>query len=280
MSIRLRTGATVDQAISGLDFEAANIHAYATPTSYDTDLAIRSNNARGRYVQWRIEAEGRLLGSLHRDEVLSVFSNPRHRDISQMPAGGHLLRSVYAEVESRRELFESMSRELKETQSRLSKSIGLPSVVDTNFMIHCLRLDQIQWTAVVDDVVRLIIPIRVIEELDAMKTDNKPRLRKNSRAILSWLESLFVGCDTGPVKVRADEETTVEILLSERPRYRPSDADEEVLDVCHEFQRFTGKSLLVTADYGLRLRARAELIEVLLMPQTYFKPTLEVDGTS
>jgi rRNA-processing protein FCF1 len=261
---------TVDQAILGLDQEAANIHAYTASTSYDTDITVRSNDARDLYVKWSIEAEGRLIGSLHRDEVLSIFSNARHRDISLMPAGEQLHRSVYAEVGSKWELLESMSRELKETRTRLTKSPGLPSIVDTNFMVHCLRPDQIKWKSFDDDVLRLIVPLRVIEELDAMKTDNKDRLRKNSREILSWLESLFKG-STGPVKIRSDEETTIEVLLSERPRYRPSDPDEEVLDVCHEYERFVGKSLLVTADYGMRLRARAESIDVLMMPQKYFK---------
>jgi len=139
-------------------------------------------------------------------------------------------------------------------------------------MIHCLRPDQIKWSAVVEDqVMRLVIPLRVIEELDAMKTDNKERLRKNSREILSWLESVFAASPSGPVKIRPDEETTIEILLSERPRYRPSDPDEEVLDVCHEYHRFVGASLLITADYGMRLRARAEAVDVVLMPQKYYK---------
>jgi rRNA-processing protein FCF1 len=282
MSVRLRPGVTVDHAILGLDSEAANVYAYTAATSYDTDIVVRSNDARDLYVRWSIEAEARLIGSLDRDEVFSIFSNPRHRDISLMPAGAQLNRSVYAEVGSKRELFESMSRELKETRTRLSKSPGLPSVVDTNFMIHCLRPDQIKWKSVADDVVRLVIPIRVIEELDAMKADNKDRLRKSSREILGWLESVFTASDTGPVTLRSHEATTIEILLSERPRHRPSDPDEEVLDVCHEFQRFVGESLLVTADSGMRLRARAESINVLLMPQKYLKKNSDTssDGES
>jgi rRNA-processing protein FCF1 len=233
-------------------------------------MVIRSNEARDVYVKWSIEAEGRLIGTLGRDEVLSIFSNPRHRDISMMPAGAQLLRSVYAEVSSKRELFESMSRELKETRTRLGKSPGLPSVVDTNFMVHCVRPDQIIWKSMHDEVLRLVVPLRVIEELDAMKTDNKERLRRSSREILSWLESLFKG-GTGPVRIRDGEETTIEILLSERPRYRPSDPDEEVLDVCHDLMRFAGNSILVTADYGMRLRAGAESIDVLQIPPKYFK---------
>jgi rRNA-processing protein FCF1 len=270
MGVKLRSGATVEQAITGLDQEAANIDANTASTSYNADIIFQSNEARNLYVKWSIEAEGRLIGSLHRDEVLSIFSNSRHRDISLMPPGLQLHRSIFAEVSSKRELFAAMSRDLKETQSRLTKSAGLSSIVDTNFMIHCLRPDQIKWKSLNENVLRLVIPLRVIEELDAMKTDNKERLRKNSREILSWLESLFKG-STGPVKIRADEDTTIEILLSERPRYRPSDPDEEVLDICHEFVRFVGSALLVTADYGMRLRARAESINVLLMPTKYFK---------
>jgi len=275
MSVRLRTGVTVDQAILALDPEAGNIHAYTAATSYDTDMVIRSNEARDVYVKWSMEAEGRLTGTLGRDEVLSIFSNPRHRDISMMPAGAQLLRSVFAEVTSKRELFESMSRELKETRTRLGKSLGLPSVVDTNFMVHCVRPDQISWRSMHDDVLRLVIPLRVIEELDAMKTDNKERLRRSSREILSWLESLFQG-STGPVRIRVGEETTIEILLSERPRYRPSDPDEEVLDVCHDLNRFAGSSILVTADYGMRLRARAESVDVLQISQKYFKKNSDI----
>ena len=73
------------------------------------------------------------------------------------------------------------------------------------------------------------------------------------------------------MRIRDGEETTIEILLSERPRYRPSDPDEEVLDVCHDLMRFAGNSILVTADYGMRLRAGAESIDVLQIPQRYFK---------
>lgn len=274
MNVRLRTGATVDQAILALDSESGNIHAYTAATSYDTDMVVRSNEARDVYVKWSIEAEGRLIGTFGRDEVMAIFSNPRHRDISLMPAGAQLLRSVYAEVDLKRQLFESMSKELNETRTRLARSPGLPSVVDTNFMVHCVRPDQISWKSMHEVPLRLIIPLRVIEELDAMKTDNKERLRRSSREILGWLETRFMG-GTGPVKIRDGEETTLEILLSERPRYRPSDPDEEVLNVCHDLKRFTGNSILITADYGMKLRASAESIEALQILRKYFKKSTD-----
>jgi hypothetical protein len=101
MIFRLRTGVSVDQAILALDSESGNIHAYTAATSYDPDMVVRSNEARDVYVKWSIEAEGRLIGTFGRDEVLAIFSNARHRDISLMPPGAQLLRTVNAEVGSR-----------------------------------------------------------------------------------------------------------------------------------------------------------------------------------
>jgi len=208
---------TVDHAVTALDYESGNIYVFTASTSYDTDVTVRSNDARDKYVKWSIEVEDRLNGSLHRDELLSVVSSPQYRDISLMPGGEQLLRPVSAEVASKLDLFQLMSRELKERRARLARSPGTSSVVDTNFMIHCLRPDQIKWKTIIKNDVRLVVPIRVVEEFDAMKSDNKVRLRKSSREILSWLESLFNQSSTGPTKIRSDEETTIEVLLTERP---------------------------------------------------------------
>jgi hypothetical protein len=68
-------------------------------------------------------------------------------------------------------------------------------------------------------------------------------------------------------------------FLANVPVIDPVTQMKRVLDVCHEFQRFVGRSLLVTADYGMRLRARAELIDVLLLPKKYFKTTKNVENS-
>jgi len=108
-----------------------------------------------------------------------------------------------------------------------------------------------------------------IEELDAKKYDPKDRLRQVARGLLPWLESLFPDSGCGPVPLNGPDDTTIEILLADRPRYRPSDADEEVLDVYHEVRLLAGRAKLVTADTGMRLRARAQEVDVYAMPPEY-----------
>jgi rRNA-processing protein FCF1 len=256
-----------------LEEEAVNINAaVTTPAFLGGDPSNQSIAARNAYIKWSIDVEYRLLQAIDRVQIIEMFSNPRHRDISLMPPGEHLVRQVNAEIDSKRQELLTLAQQLVDARNSLSLSSGLPVIVDTNLFVHCLRFDQIKWRPIVEDNARIVVPLRVIEELDAMKTDNKDRLRRASREALSWLESLLTTNGTGPVKLREKDDTTIEILLSDRPRYRPADPDEEVLDVCHEFKLFVGRATLVTADTGMRLRARAEGVGVKMMPDEYLKP--------
>ena len=114
-----------------------------------------------------------------------------------------------------------------------------------------------------------MLPLRVIEEVDSKKYEPKERLRDVARGILPWIEQLFSDSGCGPVPLRGPDDTTIEILLADRPRYRPSDADEEILDVYEEVRLLAGRAKLVTADTGMRLRARAAEIDVYAMPVDY-----------
>jgi rRNA-processing protein FCF1 len=268
----LRPGVTVAHAIQVLEGEAVNINAaVSTPAILGLGPVDQSTGVRNAYVKWSVDVELRLLQILDRRQISEIFSNPRHRDISLMPSGEHLLRQVNAEVDAKRQEFTALARELSEARDAMNRAPGLPVLVDTNLFVHCLRFDQIKWISVVGETARIIVPLRVIEELDAMKSDNKDRLRRASREALSWLESLFTSIGTGPVTLREQDGTTIEILLADRPRYRPIDPDEEVLDACHDIQLLAGRVVLVTADTGMRLRARAEAINAKMMPGEYIK---------
>lgn len=272
MRTQLRPGVTVVHAIQVLEGEAVNIYAaVSTPAILGLVPVDQSIGVRNAYVKWSVDVELRLLQILDRRQISEIFSNPRHRDISLMPPGEHLLRQVNAEVDAKRQEFTALARELSETRDAMNRAPGLPVLVDTNLFVHCLRFDQIKWISVVGETARIIVPLRVIEELDAMKSDNKDRLRRASREALSWLESLFTSIGTGPVTLREQDGTTIEILLADRPRYRPIDPDEEVLDACHDIQLLAGRVVLVTADTGMRLRARAEAINATMMPGEYMK---------
>ena len=57
-----------------------------------------------------------------------------------------------------------------------------------------------------------------------------------------------------PRELRAN--TTIEVLTEPAPRYRPTDADEEVLETCRELQQYGQQQVtLVTADTAMRVHA-------------------------
>jgi hypothetical protein len=138
--------------------------------------------------------------------------------------------------------------------------------------LHYQRPDSVNWTEVVGESARLIVPLRVLEELDAKKYEApRPETRQAARNALSWLEQLFEGPGTGPVPIGSQGDTTLEIYLSDRPRWRPDDADEEILQVCHEVRMLNGRAKVVTGDNGFRLRTRAMGEEVCDMPDRYLR---------
>ena len=110
----------------------------------------------------------------------------------------------------------------------------------------------------------MMVPLRVIEELDAKKYSRDEVLQRRARKRLPWLNGLFPDGDRGPVELR--EDATLELLLSEPRRSRPADGDEEILDVSQEVRQFLGRGKLLTGDSAMLLRARTMGLDVMLVP--------------
>jgi predicted ribonuclease YlaK len=178
---------------------------------------------------------------------------------------------IAAELESKSFDFGDVANELEGTRDRMRRSPGCPIVLDSNVLFQCLRLNQLDWFAEVGENARVMLPLRVLEEVDAKKYAGNQRLSDVARSILPWIDGLFPAGDVGPVFLR--DRATIELLLADRPRYRPSDADEEVLDVTHEVGHFVGGVKLMTADTGMRARARTEGIDVLAVPDKWLRRT-------
>jgi predicted ribonuclease YlaK len=140
-------------------------------------------------------------------------------------------------------------------------------IIDTNILVEHQRPDSVNWPSLIaKPAVRIVVPLRVLEEIDAMKYQGHERRRQVAREILPWLERIL-GSGSGPVAVRSD--TTIEVQLEDPPRDRPMDADEEILDVCAVLRSFAGDVCLLTADSSMRIRARALGIDVRAMDPAY-----------
>ena len=122
------------------------------------------------------------------------------------------------------------------------------------------------WREVVgQESVRLVIPLRVIEELDEKKYSASDKLRARARERLPKLYAL-VGAGGAPEPLN-DGNGTIEVFIEPGPRTRPADADTEILETAHDLRRLSGQAVtIVTGDTAMRLRAEAEGLATAAMP--------------
>jgi hypothetical protein len=165
---------------------------------------------------------------------------------------------------------EELADRLTQLADRLSAAPGQLTVLDTNILLHFEPPDQIDWKEVVGrPEVRLVLPLRVVEELDEKKYTARDNLSDRARRLLSALRSQLAPTAGGPVGLR--EGVTIEVPIDDGPRARTLDADQEILDVCRELRSGGGPVVLVSADTGMWLRATALGIEVVSMPDRYLR---------
>jgi hypothetical protein len=171
---------------------------------------------------------------------------------------------------------EELADRLKQVSDRLAAAPGHLTVLDTNVLLHFQPPDQVDWPTVVGtSEVRLVLPLRVVEELDEKKYTARDNLADRARRLLSQLRTQLAPLAGGPTPLR--EKVTIEVPVDDGPRRRTLDADQEILDTCRELQSGgQGVTLvtlvtLVTDDTGLTLRATAQGTRVVAMPETYLR---------
>lgn len=269
---RLLPIATVDRAVRALSEAAESVAAgYSKRDEHPVDL-------RDRYVKWSVAIEPALLAVFRREDVFAVFESPRHRDICSMAPGNQLVSLINAELDDKRAVFNAANDALVAARDRMLGAVGVPVVMDSNLLLQSLLPDQIGWNTLLGTALRLVLPMRVVEELDSKKYSDSKRLRDTARAVLPWLERTL-GTGIGPAPVDANAQTrdavgtTIEVHPCGRPRLRPQDADEEVLDVAQEVLHLAGKVVVLTGDTSMRIRARGEGFETLAIPDKWRRPT-------
>lgn len=264
--VRLAPGVEPERAISKIkELVGGRSTAVGATSKHPVDR-------REDYVRWATDVEAHAASVLHRRDAEGFFNSPRHRDICSMPPGNQLTTLIYAVTRDMQAAVEYLEEHLR----RMRAAPGIPVDVDSNVLLHCQRLDNVNWQAELNDEARVMVPLRVIEEVDGKKYGDSKRLRSVARQLLPWVESLFPSGDPGPVPLR--DGATIELILADRPRYRPSDADEEVLDVAHDVVRFAGRAELMTADTGMRVRARTEGLDVLFVPNEWRRPAGDTES--
>ena len=222
------------------------------------------------YVDWVAGVENQLHAVTLDFDVVEALHTSRYWRIRQLHEEPQRpVELVRAEIQQQTGWLEALRSDLQLRLSRIEAASGDPAVVDTNVLLEFMPPREVDWISVTGrPSVRLIVPLRVIEELDILKYDRRRQDRaERARRILPQLEAA-VGTAGAPSELRAG--TTIEVLIEPTPRYRPTDADEEILETCRELQQYGSRPVsLVTADTALRLRAQALNVSAVQMPSEY-----------
>jgi hypothetical protein len=228
--------------------------------SYRHDSPDYVMHRRDCYLDW-VELTEIQLSELTYDTaaVVELLHTARYWEIRRLvPLDARPVPLIDAEIRYQKDALNRLRIDL---EGRLARARGaaLIAVLDTNSLLHYEPPESIPWaTIVAHSLVRLVIPLRVIEEVDAKKYSPSRRLRDRARSVLPHIaDRVGLWGDSVPLA----EGVTLEVLVEPGPRERPEDADEEILDTCRELWDFSGRPeggvILITNDIAMRLRAEA-----------------------
>src|SRR4051812_29985372 len=144
-----------------------------------------------RFLIWAETTESQLHYLTHDMATLTMFDTARGRmlnDLSSAVARPWPL--VNAEVTLRVSILERMLEDLEARTARAKGAEGVAIVPDTNILLHYKPLDKLPWQQLVGSQrVRVVLPLRVVEEIDQKKYATRGSLERQARRLLPQLKS-------------------------------------------------------------------------------------------
>lgn len=222
---------------------------------------------RDQYLAWVEQAETQLRSRFSPDVWRELFTD-RYWHIQRLDeSSARPFPVVSNEAGYQADRLDTMATQLEEFHRRFSVGADCAFVIpDTNVLLHYRRFDEIMWPEIVDEAaVRLVVPLVVIDELDDLSFRSSP-ISDRARSVLRSLRRHRSGVGPGePSELRPG--VSMQILIDPPEHERLANNDAELLDRIEYLNEVTGRnSILVTADYGLQLRAGAREIQWRALP--------------
>lgn len=282
-AMRLHSGVTVTRADEVLrDAEntwmnargAQNyFYAYADAV-HDTYPLLKQTFAAPDLAEAiRSAAYWSLLNLGGSESRFAFTTDPNLRDHRQLVVRAQN-RALAAEIDNQVRTLERARGEL-EALKELAARPGLPVVYDTNMLNHWNRPTDIHWQNVLkvqgEDVglVRLVVPLRVVDELDG-QTYGSGQLAQRATAAIRYLEKVLADRKPGEA-VTIREEVSLEVWIDNE--HRGGDSDLAILRCAADLDALrpqTGARVL-TNDYGMRLRAQQLGLTAVRLPAAHRK---------
>jgi rRNA-processing protein FCF1 len=262
--MRLRHGVTVASAINALverisDSQAARLHD-GSPPEAKRQLYLNWVDTTQRHLRTIFldtELEDSLLGRgyWHICDASRTADPPDQRGAC---LSGRPPRGITGDPGGR--LGEVLTR--LRALTWLASRPGRICVPDTNALLHYTRLDQLPWSERMNTaLVRLVIPLAVVDELDNKKYARREEFQQRARELLTLIDRHVTDSPDGYSQVR--EGVTVEVLADEPGHLRMSSNDQEILDRCEFLNQVTESPVtVITGDSGMRITAQTRGINI------------------
>lgn len=241
------------------------------------DLLVRLGNVPGQllgdaavaasvYMQWVEDAEHRLPFYYADEAIVGTLHSERYWHIRAVNAAtARPAPLIEAEVEARKRTLESIRDQLAHYRDLLAPDTAdLFVVPDTNVLVHGRIFTDVDWPALVESkTVTLLVPLAVLDELDDLKNRNVG----GAGAVLRKIDGLVV---SGRALNRMPVRANVGLQLVDEPlghtRLRNTD-DEVVRQSLYFASLCAGRLTIVTGDRGMRVRAEAAGVPVVMLPK-------------
>jgi PIN domain len=184
-----------------------------------------------------------------------------------------------------RQLHGLMDREFKEWDARLERLTaeidelmaflaqpGRLVVLDTSALMEGVFFADFDWhlldPSLVENAVRLIVPILAVEELDELKRHRDGRQRAQARRVLRSLWELHRAAPSKPAPLPGRPGVTIEVLPDGDWHHRRPNNDGEIIDQALSIRDLAGQPVVLAAgDYTQLYRAGAAGLTAVLMPR-------------
>ncbi len=145
-------------------------------------------------------------------------------------------------------------------------------VPDTSAFIEGTYFTDLAWQAIAGvtdtELVRLVVPILVVEELDDHKQGRGDRVPRRARSVLRRLWELNAG-GTAQTAVIPGRPVTVEVFGDGQWHVRMPVNDDEIIERAAAIGEITGRDVvLAAADYAMLYRAAAAGLWAALVPRS------------
>ena len=237
-----------------------------------------SQQAREAWLKWWAGADMKLRELFADDDLLVLLARTateiRNLDIPAPAYEAPSLSFIIRERDVWVDRLATAVRRLEQVKDFVMRP-GRVAVLDTSAFHEFDRFWVADWATVTEAdpphepmsglPIRLVVPLVVVEELDAQKRHQNGKVRQAAREILRHLRDLQrVSTDAFVDVLRLNDRVTLEILLDDRAHVRLPVNDAEIIDRAVYLRSLfpTGRRvILVSGDVSMEFRAEGAGLE-------------------